>query len=127
MAPIPTGVLTVAMCCVAGAGQLSCKLNPRVTFHGPDEIFCRLLAFFLAGCGALHRWHGNANQLKRVRERGMGICVLAFLTFCDISSIALWMELDLALAARRAVASLSIPTEWLTLKAAISMTTPHAT
>ena len=37
--------------------------------------------------------------------------------------LPLWMELDLALAARRAVASMSIPTEWLTLKAAISMTT----
>jgi hypothetical protein len=35
----------------------------------------------------------------------------------------LWMELDLALAARRAVASMSILAEWLTLKAAISMTT----
>jgi len=35
----------------------------------------------------------------------------------------LWMELDLALAARRAVASMSIPTEWQTLKAAISTTT----
>jgi hypothetical protein len=35
------------------------------------------------------------------------------------------MELDLALAARRAVvASMSVPTEWLALKAAISMTTP---
>ena len=35
------------------------------------------------------------------------------------------MELDLALAACRAVvASMSVPTEWLTLKAAISMTTP---
>ena len=32
------------------------------------------------------------------------------------------LETDLALAARRAVASMS--TEWLTLKAAISMTTP---
>jgi len=32
------------------------------------------------------------------------------------------MELDLALAAGRAVASMSA--EWLTLKAAISMTTP---
>ena len=36
----------------------------------------------------------------------------------------LWMELELASAARRAVASLSVPMEWLTLKAAISMTTP---
>ena len=35
----------------------------------------------------------------------------------------LWMELELALAARRAVASMSIGMEWLTLKAAISMTT----
>jgi len=48
------------------------------TLHRPDEMFCRLLAFFLAGCGALHLWHGNANQLKRVRERGIEICVLAF-------------------------------------------------
>ena len=50
---------------------------PRPFFQCPDEMFCRLLAFFLAGCGALHLWHGNANQLKRVRERGT-ICVLAF-------------------------------------------------
>ena len=35
------------------------------------------------------------------------------------------MELDLALAARRAVASMSDITEWLTLKIAISMTTPR--
>eukprot|EP00964_Phaeocystis_antarctica_P029594 scaffold16691_cov74-Phaeocystis_antarctica.AAC.4 len=36
------------------------------------------------------------------------------------------MELDLALAARRAVASISITTtQWLPLKAAISMTTSH--
>ena len=37
------------------------------------------------------------------------------------------MEPDLALAARRAVASLSVPTEWLTSKAAVSMTTPLLT
>jgi hypothetical protein len=57
-----------------------CILNLlRHFLHRPDEMFCRLLAFFLAGCGALHLfWHGNANQLKRVRERGTGICVLAF-------------------------------------------------
>jgi hypothetical protein len=34
------------------------------------------------------------------------------------------MELSLALAARRPVAFLLHPTEWLTLKAATSMTTP---
>ena len=34
------------------------------------------------------------------------------------------MELDRALTARRVVASSSIPMEWLTLKAATSMTTP---
>ena len=34
------------------------------------------------------------------------------------------METDLALAAGRAVASMSETTEWLTLKAATSMTTP---
>ena len=34
------------------------------------------------------------------------------------------MELDLILAARRAVASISVPEEWLTLKDVISMTTP---
>ena len=49
--------------------------------------------------------------------------MLAFCPCLDISSIAP-MELDLALAARRVVAYLSIPTEWLTLKAAVSMTTP---
>jgi hypothetical protein len=43
--------------------------------------------------------------------------------FLNLHPSPLWMELDLALAARRAVASLSVPTEWQTLKAAIYMTT----
>ena len=46
--------------------------------------------------------------------------MLAFFPFLDMNSIAP-MELDLVLAARRAVASMSA--EWLTLKAATSMTT----
>ena len=42
---------------------------------------------------------------------------------CNVP-LPLWMELELALAARRAVASMSvIPAEWLTLKAAIYITT----
>ena len=32
---------------------------PCTFIHRPDEMFCRLLAFFLAGCRALHLWHGN--------------------------------------------------------------------
>jgi len=43
------------------------------------------------------------------------------LNLCDISFIAP-MDCDLTLAARRAAASMS--KEWLTLKAATSMTTP---
>ena len=49
-----------------------------VTFHRPNEMLHRLLVFLRAGRGALHHRHGNADQLKRVRKRGTGICALAF-------------------------------------------------
>ena len=48
--------------------------------------------------------------------------MLAFFPCLDMFSIAP-LGTELALAARREVASMSIPTEWLTLKVAISTTT----
>ena len=77
--PLPPWYAHCWRCVVADQRELLRRIEPtNVTFHCPHEMFCRLLAVFLAGCGALHLWHGNANQLKRVRERGIGICVLAF-------------------------------------------------
>ena len=82
-----------------------------------------VLGFWLAGRGAPHRRHGNTDQYQRVLESG----IFGALTFCpclDISSIAPMEHYALRFLACRVVASLSGPTEWLTLKAAISMTTP---
>ena len=82
-----------------------------------------VLGFWLAGRGTLRLGHGNTDQHQRVLESGN----LGALTFCpclDISSIAPMERYALHFLACRAVVSLSTPTEWLTLKAAISMTTP---
>ena len=84
----------------------------------------RYACAWLAGWrGTRYQGHGNADRHQRVRESG---CwgVLAFLIILELPSNAP-MELDLALAARRGVASLSqVSEEWLTFKAAMSMTTP---
>ena len=58
-----------------------------------------------------------------IHENTASYVCLHLRTFLELSSIAP-MELNLALAIRRAVASMLTSVEWLTLKAATSMTTP---
>ena len=69
---------------------------------------------YIEGTATLTNTNVYSNQAFRV-------CSL--LPLLELLSIAP-METDLALAAGRAVASLSDPEEWLTLKAVVSMTTP---
>ena len=69
--------------------------------------------------------HGTATLINSnvyENEASGSVCSL-FEPSMTFHPSPLWMELDLALAARRAVASMSDPTEWLTLKAAISTKT----
>ena len=119
--------LELTDCCARardfGVADVSvCILNRlRHFLHRPagtlrNQLLC------LAGRRTLHLGHGNPDQHQRVLEPG----IWGALTFCpclDISSIAPMERYALHFLARRAVASLSIPAEWLTLKAVISMTT----
>jgi len=84
-----------------------------------------VLAFDLQGGGLLV--YGTATLINsNVYENEASTSVRSlFEPSMTFHPSPLWMELDLALVVDRAVASMSIATEWLTLKAATSTTTPR--
>ena len=101
-----------------------CSLfEPSVTFH-PLPLWMEELDLALAARRAVASLSTEWLTLKAaISTTTLLILCACILNFLNFHPSPLWMEeLDRALAARRAVASLSM--EWLTLKAAISMTTP---
>jgi hypothetical protein len=95
---------------------------PDIFSIAPMKCYAACLFFCLQG-GGLYIY-GTATLINSnvyENEASSYVCSL-FEPSGILPPSPLWMELDLALAARRAVACMSL--EWLTLKAAISMTTP---
>ena len=101
-------------------------LCPCPDISSIDPMKCSAACLLFSSQGAGLYISGTATLINSnvyENEASGNVCSL-FEPSVTFHPSPLWMELDLALAARRAVASESIPAEWLTLKAAISMTTP---
>ena len=117
-------------------GELSRESNLCVTFHRLPfrRYHLRLLShkppWSLTSLSRLHRAVASMSiptewltfKTATSMKTPLVMCACIFELSLTFHPAPLWIELDFAFAARRAVASVSM--EWLTLKAAISMTTP---
>ena len=102
------------------SGSVCSLFEPSVTFHPLPLWTLTSLSRLAQGGGVLVDGVANFEGCNIHDNTAGYVCLQLSL---NLHPSPLWMELDLALSARRVVASLLVSTEWQTLKAATSMTT----